>query len=165
MNIILDVDDVVLNFYGGYAKRYNCSMPKRWSNSQRMADRLAELKKDKSFWIHLEAKHIPDFTPTHFVSARSLPVAWTTEALKRHNIPGRSKVIHVGWGQSKINTLRRLGCDIFIDDKWQTVKECNANGIFCLLMDACHNRHIKTKYRIHNLEYENIMHLWRKLKQ
>ena len=60
--------------------------------------------------------------------------------------------------------LQNLGCTIFIDDKYLTFKECNQNGIFCLLMDAPHNRHIKTEYRIYDLNINTIIELWDRLR-
>ena len=70
----------------------------------------------------------------------------------------------VHWGESKIELLKSLGCTIFIDDKYLTFQECHKAGIFCLLMDAPHNRHIKTKYRIYDLNIKNIMNLWQQLR-
>ena len=70
----------------------------------------------------------------------------------------------VHWGQSKIELLKQFGCDIFIDDKYETFKECHDNGIFCLLMDAPHNKRYKTKYRIYDLDIKNIINLWQQLR-
>jgi len=164
MNIFLDVDDVVLKWQEAYASRYKCEIPKRWRSSKMMTERLSELRKDKEFWVNLEPKHRPNFIPAGFVSARSIPVQWTKDAMKKHNIPGRSTIIHVDWGESKIDILKELKCDIFIDDRYKTFRECQKNGVFCLLMDASHNQHVKTKYRIYDLDIENILSLWRKLR-
>jgi uncharacterized HAD superfamily protein len=108
---------------------------------------------------------ILDFQPSGFVSARSIPKNWTQQCLKTHKIPGRSNIYQVGWGQSKVALLKSLGVDLFIDDKVETFRECNKNGIFCLLMDAHHNQNVKTKLRIDNLNIENIMSLYRKYKK
>lgn len=165
MNVYLDIDDVIFDWHNDYAKRFNCEVPKRWSSSKKMKDRLTILSNEKSFWLNLTIKNKPNFQPKGFVSARGIPKNWTVESLKKNDIPGRSNVHQVRWGESKIEVLKSLKCNIFIDDKYATFKECHQNGIFCLLMDAPHNRHIKTPYRIYNLDIDNIMYLWRKLKK
>ena len=84
--------------------------------------------------------------------------------MKKNNISGRSNINQVPWNVSKINKLKALKVDIFIDDKIETFIECHNNGIFCLLMDACHNQNINTPYRIKNLDINQIMKKYRELK-
>lgn len=157
MKIFLDVDDVILAWHEAYSKRYNVPIPTDWIPYDKIKDHLAELRKDKTFWITLPVKHVPNFQPSGYVSARSVPVTWTKEAMKLRNIPGRSKVKHVGWGESKMDVLKSLGCELFIDDKYETFLECQKNGIPCLLMDTPQNRHQKTNLRIYDLKIESIM--------
>ena len=164
MNVFLDIDDVIFDWHKDYARRFNCSVPKRWSTSKVMKDRLKILSDEKEFWLNLPVKNKPNFIPAGFVSARGISKKWTVESLQKHKIPGRSNVHQVPWGQSKIEVLKSLNCDIFVDDKYATFKECHENGIFCLLMDAPHNQHINTPYRIYTLDIENILLLWRKLR-
>ena len=158
--IYLDIDDVIFRWYEDYAKRFNTKVPKSWLNSQLIKKRLDVLSQEKEFWLSLSIKNVPDFQPSGFVSARGIPKSWTKESLKINNIPGRSNVHQVGWGQSKIDVLKNLGTEIFIDDKYQTFKECHKNGIFCLLMDAPHNQKYKTKYRIYDLNIDNILKMY-----
>lgn len=167
MNIYLDIDDVIFQWYEAYAKRFNTKVPKSWVNSNLMKKRLDILTKEKNFWVNLPLKNIPNFKPKGFVSARGIPKSWTKKSLQVNNIPGRSNVYQVGWGESKIELLKRLKCDIFIDDKYQTFKDCHKNGVFCLLMNAPHNQKYKTKYRIYDLNENTILemyHKWSKLK-
>jgi hypothetical protein len=166
MKIYLDIDDVIFDWHQAYADRFNCKVPQRWHRkpSRLMSTRLTILSHEKNFWLKLPVKNVPNFQPSGYVSARGIPVTWTRESLKLNKIPGRSNVNQVHWGESKIELLKELECDIFIDDKYLTFKECHDNGIFCLLMDAPHNRHIKTPYRIYDLNIKNIRDLWQKLK-
>lgn len=159
-NILLDIDDVIFDFQGCFAMAYNTKPQKSWVSSPLFLKRLNALKKQKEFWLTLEIKNVPNFQPKGFVSARSIPKAWTVESLKINNIPGRSNVNQVPWNQSKIKVLKDLDCDIFVDDKYETFKECHKNGIFCLLMDASHNQRYKTKYRIYDLDINNITNLY-----
>ena len=164
MKIFLDIDDVIFNWYSDYADRFNCKIPTKWDSSKIMAERLAILSKEKDFWMNLTIKNKPNFQPSGFISARGIPKSWTVASLKKNEIPGRSNVHQVHWGQSKIELLKQFGCDIFIDDKYETFKECHDNGIFCLLMDAPHNKRYKTKYRIYDLDIKNIINLWQQLR-
>lgn len=165
MKIFLDIDDVVFKWQEAYAERFNTRVPKSWGNSNLMKRRLKVLTKEKEYWLNLPIKNIPNFQPSGFVSARGIPKSWTKESLKKNNIPGRSNVHQVYWGESKLELLKRLGCDLFIDDKVSTFRELNKNGIFCLLMDAPHNQNVKTKYRINNLDIDNIMNMYINLKR
>ena len=164
-NIFLDIDDVIFDFSLAFANYFNIKQYKTWVSSNQMDRRLKHLRTVKNFWLTLPIKHIPNFQPKGFVSARAVFKSWTKESLRLNDIPGRSNVHQVYWGESKIKTLKDLGCEIFIDDKYATFKECNKNGIFCLLMDAPHNRKYKTKYRINNLDINNIMKLYNTLKK
>jgi len=157
LNIFLDVDDVVLGWHEAYINRYNLPMPTSWIPYEEIKHHLAELSKDKNFWLSLKAKHMPDFKPSGYVSARGVPVQWTKDTLKLRQFPGRSNVRHVKWGESKMSVLKALECDIFIDDKIETFEECWKHGIFCLLMDTPQNRSLKTKYRIRDLKIQTIM--------
>lgn len=163
-NIILDIDDVIFDFNGAFASYFNIKPHKHWASSKLMSKRLNFLTGVKDFWVNLPVKNRPNFTPKGFVSARGIYKSWTIESLRKNNIPGRSNVHQVNWGESKIEKLKALGCDIFIDDKYQTFKECHQNGIFCLLMDAPHNRKYKTKYRIYDLDIDNIIKMYKTLK-
>ena len=167
MNIFFDVDDVVLKWHEAYISRYNLPMPTSWIPYEEIKDHLNDLSKDRNFWLSLKVKHKPNFTPAGYVSARGIPVKWTRDTLKLRQLPGRSKVYHVKWGESKMEVLKSLNCDIFIDDKIETFEECWKHGIFCLLMDTPQNRSLKTQYRIKNLKLETIMkkyHYFQKIK-
>lgn len=160
LNIFLDIDDVIFSWQECYAKEFNIKIPKSWSNSNRTHKRLEKLRKNKNFWLSLKVKNQPNFIPNGYVSARSIPKSWTRESLQINSIPGRSSIYQVDWGKSKIDTLKSLNCDIFIDDKVETFRECKKNGIFCLLMDAPHNQKVKTKYRIYDLNIQNILNIY-----
>lgn len=165
MNIYLDIDDVIFRWQEAYAKRFNTNVPKSFVKSNLMTRRLNILTKEKDFWLNLPVKNVPNFQPKGFVSARGIPKAWTKQSLKMNNIPGRSNVHQVYWGQSKLQLLKSLNCDIFIDDKPETFYECNRNGVFCLLMDADHNQKVRTKYRIYDLDIDKIMKKYESLRR
>jgi hypothetical protein len=162
VKIYLDVDDVVTNWVPTFCKKYDCPIPTTWTNPHITRARLDELSKDRNYWINLPVRHRPNFVPSGFLSARSVPKRWTYEFMKLNQIPGRSNINHVPWNTSKIEKLRAFGCDIFIDDKDETFEDCHKAGIFCLLMDTPWNQHIKTPFRIFNLDYNTIINKYRK---
>lgn len=164
LNIYLDIDDVIFKWFEAFATRFNSKVLKSWSNSNLVKRRLGIVAKEKEFWLGLPIKNKPNFTPKGYVSARGIPTAWTKESLKINSIPGRNNINQVYWGESKLELLKQLKCDIFVDDKVATFRELNKNGVFCLLMDAPHNQKVKTNHRVYDLDINNIMNLWHKLK-
>jgi len=164
MNIFLDIDDVIFTFQQDYAKYFNVPVPKKWLSNKTIISHLSILQKNRDFWLNLGLKNYPDFIPKGYVSARSIPKSWTIESLRKKNLPNFTKICQLDWGESKVDILKSLKCDLFIDDKVKTFKELNKAGIFCLLMDAPHNQHIKTPFRIYTLNIDNILYLWRKLR-
>lgn len=164
MNIYLDIDDVVAEFQGGYCKRFKKRPPTSWDeNKEEMNNHLQILRKDKFFWLQLPVKYRPNFQPKGYLSARSIPKSWTYQFMCINDLPGRRNITQVPWNVSKIDKLKALKCDIFIDDKIETFEECNKHGIFCLLMDASHNQSYETPYRINNLDINNILNMYDKL--
>lgn len=164
MNIFLDIDDCVADWVPTFCKKYECPIPTTWVNPYITLERLTELKKDKSYWINLPPKHIPNFQPRGYLSARSVPKRWAYEFMKLNNIKGRCNINQVPWNVSKIDKLKALKADIFIDDKAETFLECHEAGIFCLLVDTPWNQHISSEYRIHNLDINIIKQKYKQWK-
>lgn len=162
LNIYLDIDDVVADWLPSFCKRYGCPLPTTWNSPYITSERMQELQHDRSFWFHLPVKNRPNFQPKGFLTARSIPKHWTYLFMALNKIPGRNNIHQIPWNCSKVDKLKEFKCDIFIDDKAETFEECNANGIFCLLMDAPHNQNIDTPLRIYDLNIKNIMKLWEK---
>ena len=136
----LDLDDTVFDFLGAYQKRFGVALADYWSADYNMSANLKSLQEDKDFWVNLPVKDIPPFEVDYYVTARSIPVEWTMEAIQKNNLP-KARVISLPWNVSKIDTLKELGITVFADDKYQTFKECLNSGIFCYLVDAPHNKH------------------------
>ena len=148
----LDLDDTVFSFLESYQKRFGVELSDYWSSDYNMGKNLEMLKEDKDFWVNMPVKHIPPVEVDYYVTARSIPVEWTMEAIQKNNLP-KAKVITLPWNTSKIKTLKELGITVFCDDKYQTFKECLNSGIFCYLMDAPHNKHYSVgHHRITSLE-------------
>lgn len=147
-----DLDDVIFDFTGAYEQKFNTKLSDYWNGDYNMKENLEELKKDKDFWVNMPLKNRPNFEIDFYCTARSIPVEWTQEAIQKHNLP-KAPIYSLPWNVSKIDTLKELHTDVFIDDKFQTFKECKAAGIFCYLMDATTNQHYNVgHHRIYNLQ-------------
>ncbi len=139
--IALDLDGVIFDFDKAYKARFGEEMNPYWKANYSMPEHLAELQKDKDFWVNLEVLNKPPFEPVAYVTTRSIPSEWIEEAIQKNGLPC-APVYTVPWNHSKLETLKSLGDDIImVDDKYETFKELNNAGIFCYLMDAPHNQY------------------------
>lgn len=155
--IVLDIDDVLADFIGGYKERYGISKEtNNWYFSYKTEENLKELAKDRMFWVNLKVLHKPDFIPEAYVSSREIPVEWSMEFLEKNNFPCRP-IYHVGYNASKMEVLKQLDTTIFIDDKYSNFVEAMKNGISAFLMHNTHNANFNVgRHRIYNLEFEKI---------
>ena len=140
--VSLDIDDVCLDFIGGFEKKTGIKCNDYWNSTYEMKDKLNELSSDEEFWTTLETKHMPTFEPDLYITSRSIPVEWTKKNLERNGFPC-APVYCVPWNESKINLLKEHNVSIHIDDKVANYLDAIQNGIFCYLMDAKHNRYLK----------------------
>ena len=146
-----DLDDVIFDFTGSYEKRFNTKLSNYWNGDYNMSKNLEQLKDEKEFWVNMPVKNRPSFEVDYYITARSIPVEWTKEAIQKNNLP-KAPVYSLPWNVSKIDTLKELGVDIMIDDKYSTFKECKENGIFCYLMNSDTNEHYNVgHHRIYDL--------------
>ena len=149
--VALDIDDVCLDFIGGFEKKTGIKLNDYWNATYQMKDKLNELETDKEFWTTLETKHMPSFEPDLYITSRSIPVEWTKENLERNGFPC-APVYAVPWNESKLDLMKEHNVSILIDDKFANYKDATDNGIFCYLMDAPHNKYYNVGHRrIHDL--------------
>lgn len=134
-----DLDDVIFEFTSSYEKRFGVKLSSYWNGDYNMSDNLKSLQKDKDFWVNMPVKSTVPFEVDYYITARSIPVEWTQEAIQKNNLP-KAPIYSLPWNVSKIDTLKKLGITIMIDDKWSTFKECKKNGIFCYLVTTDANR-------------------------
>lgn len=152
-----DIDNVLLDFNGGYLEKFGKVLNPYWNGDYKMDENLKSLESDKDFWLNLKPLHKPSFEIDYYITSRNVPVEWTMESLEKNGFPC-APVYTIGWDCSKIETLKKLGVTLMIDDRWLNYKECHENGIFCYLMDAPHNQHYK------NLGHRRIFDLSNPLK-
>ena len=149
--IALDIDDVCLDFIGGFEKKTGKKLNPYWNGTYEMGSLLDELSKDKEFWTTLETLHKPSFEPDLYITSRSIPVEWTKENLEKNGFPC-APVYCVPWNTSKVDLLKEHNVSILIDDKYANFKEATEAGVFCYLMDSPSNKHYNVgHHRIYNL--------------
>ena len=155
--ICCDLDDVVFDFTGAYESRFGVKLSDYWNGDYNMQENLEILKSEKDFWVNMPVKTTIPFEVDYYVTARSIPIEWTQEAIQKNNLP-KAPIYSLQWNESKIKTLKKLKCNIMLDDKFNTFKECKANGIFCYLVSTPANVHYDVgHHRIESLaELKNI---------
>lgn len=152
--ISCDLDDVIFSFVESYEDRFGIKMSSYWNGDYNMSENLKELQKDKDFWVNMPLKSSVPFEVDYYVTARSIPIEWTQEAIQKNNLP-KAPIYSLPWNVSKIDTLKKLGVTIHIDDKFSTYKECQQNNIFCYLVTTEANK----KYDVGHHRINNVSQL------
>lgn len=144
--VVLDIDDTCLSWKSEFEEKFNIKLNNYWDGSYNMSDYLNKLQNDKEFWVNLKPLHIPSFEPIAYLTSRSIPVEWAKECLEKNGFPC-APVYTVEYNASKIEILKELRADVFIDDKIENYREALEAGIFCYLMDAPHNQFFNAGHR------------------
>lgn len=140
--IALDIDEVLADWVGLWCQYFKEDLPEFWNFDRDIGAKFEMLKDNKDFWLSIKPKINPSdipFEPVAYVTSRSIPTEWTEEWLRINKFPS-VPVYTVGFGVSKIETLKQLNVDIFVDDRYENFEELNRAGICCYLMDALHNK-------------------------
>lgn len=149
--VVLDIDDTVLDFRNAFQEKFNIKLNDYWDSKYNITDYLDKLENDHAFWVDLKPLHKVNFEPIAYLTSRSIPVEWAQECLEKNGFPC-APVYSVPYNTSKVEKLKELKADVFIDDKLDNYREATEAGIFCYLMDAPHNRYIDVGHRrIYNL--------------
>ena len=131
----LDIDGVLADFNKSVRAKFNIeNKPHAWYYSYSFNKELwNELKQDKDFWVNIEPYKdgaYLSFEPVCYVTHRPVPKEWCEEWLEKNHFP--CVPVHVVNG-SKIDVIKELKLDIFVDDKYDNFKELNNEGIFTYL--------------------------------
>lgn len=155
--IMIDIDEVICDWVAGWVERFNMSVPNSWFFDRDIADRFEEMRKNgelEFFYASLKPKISPDeipFEPLGYVTSRPVDTAVTEAWLDEHGFPARP-VYTVGVDTSKVDVLKKAGCEIYVDDRYENFVEINQAGICCYLMDTPHNQRYNVGHkRIYSL--------------
>lgn len=91
----------------------------------------------------------PPFKPVAYVSARKVPASISSCWIKRVKLP-KAPIYHTA---DKVEVLKKLKINLFVDDKPEHFRDINKAGIVCLLRDQPYNRDVEAgPYRIKSLD-------------
>ena len=153
----LDLDGVIFDFDSSYEKRFNVKMNPYWLATYQMGEHLKELEGEKDFWVNLDVKHRSEFEVTAYITSRVVPVEWIQESIQKNGLPC-APIYTVPWNHSKLEILKSLNINIYIDDKYENFKEANNAGITTYLMDSPSNKYYNVgARRIFNLQRSSIL--------
>lgn len=145
----LDVDDVLADFLPAYCEEYRIPIPAHWNFDRKMGERLADLSETKDFYIGLSPKVSPEellFEPSAYVTSRPIPSGWTQEWLDKNGFPV-APVVTVSSASEKVEAIKKLDIDVFVDDNFDTFCALNKAGVCCYLYDMPHNKRYDVGYK------------------
>lgn len=158
----LDVDEIIVDFVGGWNKLYPDSMinPNTWYMDRKMSERFKELRdnnKLNDFYLNLKPKISPNdipFEPHCYITSRPVDKSITELWVDYNGFP-RVPVYSIPMGESKVKVIKESGCDVFVDDYFENFKEINNNGILTYLYETTWNQ----KYDVGHLRIKNLKDL------
>lgn len=154
--ILVDIDGVLAAFgehFINYLDFDDKSQPTEWSD-KRFVDNIHKVDNDVEFWLTIPKLIEPSdikFKISGYCTARNISKKVTELWLRNNGFPDKP-VYSVGLGKSKVEVLKEVGCDIFIDDSESNFNELNNNGVLCYLMTRSHNLNVNTPLRVNSLE-------------
>lgn len=157
LKIGLDIDEVLCDFLPDWCNYWKMDLPESWWFDRDIMSKFQQMRDENKlneFYMRLKPLTKPleiPFEPHCYVTSRPVPKEVTEAWLDKNGYP-RKPVVCVGVGQSKVEALKEMGVDIFVDDRYDNFVELNNAGICTYLFDACHNQR-------HNVGYKRIKSL------
>lgn len=148
----LDIDEVLANWTPSWCKHWNIEQPTSWYFDRNILDKFKRMEDDgvlDSFYLSLEVITRPEYIPFEphcYVTSRPIKTEITEQWLDSKGFPHRP-VHTVELGQSKVEIIKSLNIDIFVDDRFDNFVELNRAGICCYLFDAPHNQRYDVGYK------------------
>ncbi len=151
IRIGLDIDDCLADFWGAYIARFG--QPKSDFEITKNVERI--LKNDRNFWLNLPKLRDLDFEPTLYCTKRVNNKAWTKKWLIANGFPDKP-IYQVHYQKGNKANFIKGRVDLFIDDSFVNVVQCNNAGILTLLADTEGNKKYDIPYRINDISTKSI---------
>ena len=141
----LDIDDVLADWTGDWAKLNNIERPDSWNFDRNIVNKFNLLKSEnklESFYENLTVLTDPNdipFEPSCYITSRPCSIETTMKWLDTNGFP-HAPIYTVDVNTSKVDAAKKAGIDIFIDDKYEHFVELNQAGICTFLFDRKHNQ-------------------------
>lgn len=157
----LDLDGVCFDFEPHFLKWFNLPEhhPTDW-NDPRFRENMKNCTEE--FWRALpmiEGANDLKYPIAGYCTARNCDDKVIKEMLDTHGFPD-APIINVGVSGSKVEALKSVGCEVFIDDSINNFIALNSNDILCYLMDRPHN----IKYEVGSKRCKNLTEFINKIK-
>jgi uncharacterized HAD superfamily protein len=153
--VFCDLDGVLVDFEQHFLSYLGLPThhPTDWDD-YRFRENYHKVMEDKEFWLSAPKLIEPEqitYPISGYVTSRSIDLEITKEWLRQNGFPLKT-LVDVGSGNSKVETLKELGCDVFVDDYIVNFMDCQREGILCYLMTRPHNE----KYNVGHFRVENF---------
>lgn len=157
-NVYLDIDGVLADFISHFFNYLNIedkTPPNNWFDD-RIVNNFNIIKDDENFWLTMppltKASNI-NFKFNGYCTNRMLINPTITEKwLELNNFPK----LPVYCTNDKLSTLKKLNCDLFIDDSIENYELLNQGGIKTYLFTNSTNINYNTNLRINNISEFSI---------
>lgn len=156
--IALDIDGVLAGLEEAYLGN-NRTPATDWDDPRFKNEDFLSKIQDDTFMLSLPVIDSFNFPIVGYVTARGVDTSTTQQWLDKHLFPSKP-IVTVGLNKSKVEAVKELGADIFVDDSIYNFIELNNAGVTCYLRTRPHNE----KYNVGTLRISNLNELFNKLK-
>ena len=160
LRIALDLDSTIVDFETAFNNYFKCNITKMKSSD--ITNLVEQLRLNKTFWSNLELLERPDFDAAIYATKRINPKSYTRENLIKLGLPIKP-IYQIYTQEDNKARIIKGKCDVLIDDSWFNVKQCLNVGMPALLITRPGNKKIRTKYRVNNLNYNEIENKYNEL--
>ncbi len=149
----LDIDGVLAQFSKGMVDKAIelglTGYPTRkedvshWDHLSDCGDLWKRIKYDESFWLYLEPfpDALPiDFEVTRYITSRPIGNEISYFWLWKNGFPNPERCTTVPNPDDKLEVLRQIGIDVFVDDRIETCHQIQDAGIQAILFNAPYQR-------------------------
>lgn len=161
--VYLDLDGVIAEFEQYFLSYFKLPLdkPTDW-NDYRFRDNMYKAKDNEDFWLSCPTLINPKdiiYPISGYCTSRDCHKEIVREWLNMNGFPSVD-LICLKMGESKLEALKSVGCEIFLDDSIYNFMELNSNNIICYLMTRPHNE----KYNVGYYRVNDITDFFDKIK-